>query len=250
MSYPTAEELKSYEENGYLKIGRILSDEELEIVRAAGERTIAEQSGELIMEEGTDTPVIKRVSKLVERDKAFMGAATHPKVLKYLKVLLGTPQIELCTNRHNMLIVKQAFYGSEFPWHQDAGSWMCNKFITLMVLLDDATIDNGCLQVIPGIHRHPDYQNPEPGWMDLSVEMNQKMLTYPKVHIECKAGEGYFFGALTPHHSPPNTSPNDRRSLNFAYIATKYHQEAEAKKGVLESIPFNCDNPSSSISII
>lgn len=244
MSNPTAEELKFYEENGYLKIGQILSDEELEVVRSVGQKIIAEQSGELIMEQRDDVSVVKRISKLVERDKVFRGVATHPKVLKYLAALLGTSQIELCTNRHNMLIVKQALYGSEFPWHQDAGSWMCNKYITLMVLLDDATKDNGCLQVLPGIHRHPDYQNPEPGWMDLSVEMNQKMLTYPKVHIECKAGEGYFFGALTPHHSPPNTSPNDRRSVNFAYIASKYHKEAEERKGVLESIPFDCNDPS------
>jgi hypothetical protein len=55
---------------------------------------------------------------------------------------------------------KRAREGSEFPWHQDYPYWyvaagtQAQDVVTAIVFLDDATIDNGALRVIPGSHRN------------------------------------------------------------------------------------------------
>jgi ectoine hydroxylase-related dioxygenase (phytanoyl-CoA dioxygenase family) len=102
------------------------------------------------MESG-DTAVY-RLSKMLDRGPAFRSVALHPRAEEVIRSILG-PDARVCTNRHNMLIAKAPRVGAGFPWHQDGFSWGHNNLVTLMVLLDEATQENGCLQLIPGIHR-------------------------------------------------------------------------------------------------
>ncbi|MDF2721331.1 MAG: phytanoyl-CoA dioxygenase, partial [Paenibacillus sp.] len=198
MSQPNEEHLKFFKENGFVKVGRILTDEELAEARAAAQREIATPTGIVQMEKGGSMPVVRRVSRLMERDEAFLRAAAHPVVTGYMGALLGYP-FEICLNRHNMMMVKAARHGGIVEWHQDAGGWRCDKFISLMIMLDDATLANGCLHVVPGVYRDPEFQQPS-SRLDLGKAANQEIIRRA-VPIECKAGEGYFFHSLTPHMS-------------------------------------------------
>jgi ectoine hydroxylase-related dioxygenase (phytanoyl-CoA dioxygenase family) len=111
-------------------------------------------------------------------------------------------------------------------WHQDAGDWRCDRIISLTILLDDATAADGCLHVAPGVYRDPELQQPGVR-MDLGKAKNQEII-HRAVPIECKAGEGYFFHSLTPHIPGPNHSPHQRKSLHFAYVASRDRDLAAA----------------------
>ncbi|MDF2721483.1 MAG: putative deoxygenase [Paenibacillus sp.] len=229
------EHVQFFKQNGYVKIGRVLTDEELAALRAAADEQLHNPTGEVILEKGTDKPIVRRVSKLIQRNELFRNAAAHPLVVLFLGKLLGYP-FEVCLNRHNMMMAKPAHHGGEVEWHQDARGWQCNKMLTMMLMLDDSTVQNGCLNVAPGIHLHPKFQNPE-------IRANYSEPQYREaiehsVPIEAKAGEAYFFHSLTPHCSGANNSPNSRRSLNFAYIASadRHLIKPVGSFGELESI--------------
>merc|ERR1711964_39405 len=55
-----------------------------------------------------------------------------------------------------MVFNKPAEKGTDLPWHQDGGDWWGldrDPQIFVWTALDDATCENGCVQVVPGSHR-------------------------------------------------------------------------------------------------
>jgi len=113
---------------------------------------------------------------------------------------------------------KRAAEGSEFPWHQDYPYWYvavgtdAQDVVTAIVFLDDATIDNGALRVIPGSHLiGPARRDPSDP---------TRFLTDPTaidsaeaVVIEAPAGTVVWFGAFLVHCSTPNRTTCHRRAL-------------------------------------
>lgn len=55
-----------------------------------------------------------------------------------------------------MVMNKPANRGTTLPWHQDGGEvWGLDRdpLVTIWLALDDATAENGCMEVVPGSHR-------------------------------------------------------------------------------------------------
>lgn len=170
---------------------------------------------ELDVDPLTGRHALRRLSNVIERDAAFRSVATHPIVCKWVRDLLGERSIELCLNRHNMMIVKPAYYGSENVWHSDAGSWLNDRLISFMYLLDPATTANGCLEVVPGSHRHGIPHEGE-GFLDLTNPENERWIERG-VAVEMEPGDGLFFHSCLLHYSAANRSSQSRRNLVFAY---------------------------------
>lgn len=80
-----------------------------------------------------------------------------------------------------------------------------------MVAVDDATVDNGCLEVVRGQH-HALLAQDDRGCIEAGVAA-----AFDWQPVELRAGETLFFHALTPHRSGPNRSPQDRRALYPTY---------------------------------
>ena len=82
--------------------------------------------------------------------------------------------------------------------------------------LDDATIENGCVQYVPGSHRwglldKPDLAGNMMGIMDyLNEEQKEQFKPIP---VEVKAGEAIFHHPLTLHGSGENKSNKPRRAF-------------------------------------
>ncbi len=113
---------------------------------------------------------------------------------------------------------KRASEGSEFPWHQDYPYWYvaagtdAQDVVTAIVFLDDATVDNGALRVIPGSHLN--------GPVRRDPSDPTRFLTDPTaidaadaVVIEAPAGTVIWFGAFLVHCSNPNRTHGHRRAL-------------------------------------
>ncbi|EMI5491011.1 phytanoyl-CoA dioxygenase family protein [Providencia stuartii] len=89
-----------------------------------------------------------------------------------------------------------------------------SDLLTALIFLDDATIENGCLQVIPGSHK---YGLQSHNIDDFFRGKIQEVDENDAVYIEAKAGDVLFLHCLTMHASAVNTSAVPRRTFLPAY---------------------------------
>ena len=132
-------------------------------------------------------------------------------------------------------MMKQPHIGREKPWHQDAVYWGYepNEFISAMVALDAATVDNGVLQVVPGSHKHGalSHQGAE-----LQVELGSEQQERT-TNVPMESGDILMFHSLTLHASQPNRSDHQRRMCIFSYMAPFFRFTGEGKEP--ERIPIH-----------
>lgn len=156
----TQEQVDFYRENGFLAVGPITTDEELERLRAIYDRLFAERAGR---EEGNQFDL----GGTDEEDKE----ATLPQILdpsRYAPELReGLFRVNALAIARQLLgpeaqargehaIFKPAGVGAETPWHQDEAYWdPMTEYdsISIWIPLQEATADNGCLWFVPGSHR-------------------------------------------------------------------------------------------------
>ncbi len=104
--------------------------------------------------------------------------------------------------------------GAGFSPHQDAPAYpFIDRHVSCMVAIDDATTDNGCLEVVDAMHDDL-LPTDDRGCIDRAVV--EKMQWHP---VELAAGQTLWFHSRTPHRSAANRSHRDRRALYPTYNA-------------------------------
>jgi ectoine hydroxylase-related dioxygenase (phytanoyl-CoA dioxygenase family) len=101
--------------------------------------------------------------------------------------------------------------GPGFTAHQDqAAGWSryAPIFVTAMVSIDPATLENGCLEVVPGRHREGLLGEE---WSPLD-ETGLALRAAPT-----DPGDVIFFDSFAPHASKPNFTGRPRRILYLTY---------------------------------
>ena len=102
--------------------------------------------------------------------------------------------------------------GAGFSPHQDKPAYpFVAQVLSVMIAVDDATTENGCLEVVSRAH-HEVLPQDERGCVAARV-----VATLDWQPVELRAGQTLFFHALTPHRSGPNHSARDRRALYPTY---------------------------------
>lgn len=105
--------------------------------------------------------------------------------------------------------------GAGFEPHQDisAGWWMYNQsiHISALVTIDEATKENGCLEVVYGKHK---VGKLAPDWKAIPEDVCK---TLEWVMLPTKPGDCFFFDSYVPHRSGPNTTQKPRRVLYATY---------------------------------
>lgn len=158
---------------------------------------------------------------------AVFDLVTHPNILDIVERLIG-PEISSNPIQHVRIKPPQgALPASEnrahitaTDWHQDIGVTLEEadetEFVTVWLAITDATIENGCLQVIPG-KRDTMY----PHCAKTQVGISDDYLPKDKpVPAPVKAGGAVLFNPLTPHASLPNESDGYRWSFDLRYHVT------------------------------
>jgi ectoine hydroxylase-related dioxygenase (phytanoyl-CoA dioxygenase family) len=119
---------------------------------------------------------------------------------------------------HDQLFVKPAHHGGIVAWHQDYSYWTRTKpvsHLTCWIGLDDSTINNGCVNYVPGSHKW----NLLPGG-SLADDMNavfdrltaEQKDSFKPVAIQLKAGEASFHHPMMIHGSFENRTGKARRA--------------------------------------
>jgi phytanoyl-CoA hydroxylase len=106
-------------------------------------------------------------------------------------------------------------------WHQDRAVTLeeadRTRMVTCWLAVTDATVENGCLRVIPGSHRGqmmPHCPNPQLAIPDDFIDLDACL------PLPVKAGGGILFHPLTIHGSLPNTTEDVRWSFDLRYNVT------------------------------
>ena len=97
----------------------------------------------------------------------------------------------------------------DFPWHQDNGYTFIEPqaYLTVWIALTDATPDNGCPWIVPGLHRRGTLRH----WM---TPLGWRCLEDTPDAVVCplRAGSAVVFSSLTPHATGPNRSGAVRKA--------------------------------------
>jgi ectoine hydroxylase-related dioxygenase (phytanoyl-CoA dioxygenase family) len=119
--------------------------------------------------------------------------------------------------------MKPARAGSPVKWHQDLPFFPHTNtdLVACLIHLNDATLENGCLRVVPGSHRLGPLDHRKDGVFIGMVTDDLKRADMDKaVSLPLKVGGMVLLHCLTLHSSAPNTSGASRRMLIFEYRAS------------------------------
>jgi ectoine hydroxylase-related dioxygenase (phytanoyl-CoA dioxygenase family) len=240
------EQVRSFEENGYVAGIRVLEGAALDAVREAVERI---QRGE--------TPHLDRLYEVEEdyyRDPernafhclggwlvepALHDLIFHPAATVPAAQLLGLERLRFW---HDQLFYKPPRHPGVVAWHQDFSYWtrtLPMKHITMNIVLDDTSLENGCLHYVPGSHRWPLLapvsfgQDMDAFRASLSPDLRESFRPTP---IALRAGEASLHHPLMVHGSYGNRSARPRRAavLNFMAPDTR---SAEGRLPPLKGTP-------------
>jgi|GEM_PF-194576 len=108
----------------------------------------------------------------------------------------------------------------EYPWHQDHYNWNMEPILNISAWLaiTPATKENGCVEVIPGSHKHiiPPVRDTDPS---ISIRFGgvASNLSYvdesKKVSLTLEPGQFFLFNERVLHHSNPNLTQENRLGL-------------------------------------
>jgi len=183
--------------------------------------TQIEQLVEPVIWENDDerTPAgVRRLSKILDRDAAYMEAASHPLIVDVLEGVLG-PNIEILTNKHNHIMVRPP--GSyPVPWHSGEEPYD-HTLITALIYLEESTVENGCIRLVPGSHNRPFRKAGRPQKKRDDFHESEHYLR--SVPLPMPAGGVLLFNDCCFHGSDANRSDLSRRSMTIAYRAHDAH---------------------------
>ncbi|HTL53271.1 MAG TPA: phytanoyl-CoA dioxygenase family protein [Planctomycetota bacterium] len=219
----TPAQVREYNENGFLIFNDVLTPAEVETLRAAAAspEVHAHVYGK---NDYADTATIHAL-EITMAHPAFLDLARHPAIVAKLIALIG-PDIQL---QHSKLAVKPSTPGTGgFQWHQDFGYFPHSNtsLAAVMVMLDDATPDNGCMSMVIGSHKLGllNHTNAK-GLFSGGCREDKYTSDSSKVaEITPRAGGISIHHALTLHGSPVNRSGKPRRGVVYQYRADDAYQ--------------------------
>lgn len=238
----TDAERRAWREDGFFLRSAVFSGTEIEELRAAAERVGAEAArvaarqgrayqidGNRYVDAGAMTvqyehesgsPTLRVVEPFHHLDPVFERLLGDPRIVAPMCDLVGAERVALWTDKLNF---KRPEEGSGFRWHQDSPYWAhasphLDRLPNVMLALDDADVENGCLRVVRGSHRRgllPGRQGD--GVLGPLFTDAAAFDVADEVPAVMAAGSLLFFSAHTVHGSEPNRSARARRACVLTY---------------------------------
>ncbi|MBX3010108.1 MAG: phytanoyl-CoA dioxygenase family protein [Caldilineaceae bacterium] len=232
----SAAEWAQYEKEGYLHLGKVLTDEELALLQQRMDDIMLGKApvdyDRMLMQLDripgqTDGPgpqtkghkgATLRYRKIqdLEFDPLFLAYMQRPLFRHICEQVYG-PQTPIGCFRA-MFMNKPAREGTVLVWHQDRWNYLDrDPLITVWTALDPATKANGCVEIIPGAHHH--LINPSHGSGFLTDEQAAALVQKNKpVYLELAAGEAVLLHNYLPHGSGVNATDIARRAFSVCYM--------------------------------
>jgi ectoine hydroxylase len=223
--------LRQYREDGYFLARGLLSPNEIDRLNAELPAILGgDDDRDGLHRERERSGAVRSVFLVHRAYEPYQLLARDPRILGPVKEVIDNEVYVW----HSKINVKEAFEGAVWLWHQDFGYWahdgVDSRFVSAMVLLDEATIHNGCLLIAAGSHRWgllPHYSDTvTTSYKQWCVELPalKERLREDMIRpITGKPGDVLFFDPNLLHGSGHNMSPLPRKTLILCYndIANK-----------------------------
>lgn len=235
-------QIDHFNTRGYLVVENVFSSAEVARLQQACDELAQQAHGLTASTDRFKLSVFQDGGKLVqqvgdphEMSGVWLDLVRDARLLDMVEGLIGS-NIQVY---YSQLMMKAPRQGFTAPWHQDAAFFPHgrSRVLACSVAIDDATIENGCISVIPGSHRlglinHYD----EAGVFTGIVCDHNDFDPRTAVSLTAKAGSVLFWHSLTLHSSPPNRTDTPRRILVIEYkdpadrlLAGSFNGRAEAR---------------------
>lgn len=226
----TPQQIAFFHREGYLSVGELSTPDELAMMRGVYDRIFSNRAGRERGDQfdlGGDDEEGKEavLPQILNPDKyapEFTRTLLAANVKHISEQLLGPGGS--CGGGH--AILKPAFHGATTPWHQDAAYWnpaFRQRSISIWIPLQDVTIENGCMQFVPGSQKlnilpHQSINNdPRVHGLELKKTPETDRLIEQAVACPLPAGGATIHGGHMLHYAGPNLTAVPRRAYIMGY---------------------------------
>lgn len=208
----TRDEVNFFVENGFLGPYAAMPPDEMASIRRQIEDQVLTTDG--------PNPRSRMQSRHMDQAVIF-DLATHPAIIDRIAGLLGPDLIVWATN----LWLKEPG-GAQIPWHQDINFWPLEPPVnaSAWIAIDEVTVENACVQIIPGSHRQSlPHTRAE---ADMAFFKMADPTTYDAsaaVNMELQPGEFFLFSERLLHGSSRNASQKRRLGISVRVTLPMVH---------------------------
>ncbi len=211
----TADQARQFDDLGYFVVEDAIDaatlsrlDAELTSGDERAKEFLAELPGGRLGVTGLDSQIV--APHAVTRSAHVRRFVAQPVLAGLARDLVG-PDVRLYWDQS---VFKQPHGTEPVLWHQDNGYTYVEPqaYLTCWIAITDATPDNGCIAVMPGVHRegtleHRSTPVGEECWGDWSGA----------VEVPVRAGSIVVFTSLTPHATRRNVTNEVRKAYIVQY---------------------------------
>ncbi|WP_439482660.1 phytanoyl-CoA dioxygenase family protein [Cyclobacterium plantarum] len=223
----SADEKKTLGEQGYVNLGKLLSDEHLNRIRIRAQKLLeseGDQAGiELLQSPNirhSKEPGAHRLGDLVNKGEEFDIFYTHPKVLAAIAFVLNA-DFKLSSLNYRAALPGAGLQKLHVDWPEAVAKndfMVCNS----IWLLDDFSPENGATRIVPGTH--------------LKAALPQDVMEDPmdphpeEIIINAPAGSVFIFNSHAWHGGTKNGSHAPRRAIHSYFCRRSQIQQTDQKK--------------------
>ena len=153
MSEFSPSDLSDYQENGFLIARSLFSSEEIDLLGETARADNEMDKSSSSRDDGEGNAV--RLALWNHPGNGIYGMfARSKRLVNRVEQLLE----DEAYHYHSKMVLKDAKVGGAWAWHQDYGYWYQNGVLSpnlcsVMIAVDKATVENGCMQVIRSSHK-------------------------------------------------------------------------------------------------
>lgn len=226
--------LEQFKLEGYLAVASVYSPAEVEDAKQALDELIAKRYEMLkgdqlefskrsdaeaskikasISDAASMLTVVRKLNNFTNEDTRLAKMLNHPTLVRIVEALAGEKVVKF----QEMALLKPP-KGREKPWHQDHAYFDTDNskhIVGVWIALDEATIANGCMHIMPGKHHEPVVHFARRDWQicdTAALQIKQLCLAVP-----LKPGGVLFFDSFLPHGTPTNHTNLRRRALQLHF---------------------------------
>ncbi|MEQ4207904.1 phytanoyl-CoA dioxygenase family protein [Actinopolymorpha sp. B9G3] len=221
----TPDEVAAFHRDGFLVVTALTSAEEIIRLQAIYDQLFAARkdfaAGDRLELAGIDDDGHETLPQVLSPEKyapELQHIQARERALAIARQLLG-PDTERMGDH---AILKPGRHGAATPWHQDEAYWdpaLEYDALSFWMPLQEATVENGCMQFVPGSHRDdvlPHRHISDDPSVE-ALEYDGDIADLPVTACPLAFGGATVHGSRTLHYTGPNRSDSPRRAYIMGF---------------------------------
>ena len=237
--------IKHFQEQGYVAMERVFSEEEVQRMRKEADailelilnssNSLQRQSGRLDLVRNEAGLLVRKIQPINDLSLYLSQISADSRLLDPMRALMNEEPILMEEKLNYKQPLPGLSFGFEtkprdtdrFPVHNDWAYYRAQNYpqgiISSAITLDDCPAESGPIRIWPGTHKsHLEHES-----VDIGLQVQPGLVDFEDGEdLLLPAGSVAFFSSLLVHNSRPNISGNPRRMMIYS------HYPASAKMGV------------------